>query len=151
MMLTIEPESPRQEEVAALLAASDAYSQALYPPESNHLVDVAALDAPNVRFLVARQDGVAMGCAAVVLGAAGYAEMKRMFVDVRARGTGIGAALLQALEDAARLEGVRVLQLETGNVSHPALALYRRHFYVERGPFGSYREDPLSVFMEKRL
>ncbi len=150
-MLTIDQESPRQEEVAVLLAASDAYSQALYPPESNHLVDVAALEGPNVRFLVARLGGRTVGCAAVVLGGGGHGEIKRMFVDERARGSGVGAALLNALEDIARKEGVRVLQLETGNVSHPALALYRRHFYVERGPFGSYREDPLSVFMEKRI
>ncbi len=150
-MLTIDQESPRQDEVARLLAASDAYSQALYPPESNHLVDVTTLEGDNVRFLVARLHGSAVGCAAVVLGEAGLGEMKRMFVDDRARGTGVGAALLNALEDVARQEGVRVLQLETGNVSHPALALYRRHFYVERGPFGAYKEDPLSVFMEKRL
>ncbi|HEV8436640.1 MAG TPA: GNAT family N-acetyltransferase, partial [Methylomirabilota bacterium] len=32
-----------------------------------------------------------------------------------------------------------------------ALGLYRAAGYVERGPFGDYRPDPLSVFMEKRL
>ena len=150
-MLTIEPESPRQDDVVTLLDQSDAYAQALYAPESNHLVSIDALAAPNVRFLVARTDGRAIGCAALVLGEAGYGEIKRMFVDESARSTGIGAALLQALEDTARKEGVRVLQLETGNVSHPALALYRRHFYAERGPFGSYKPDPYSVFMEKRI
>ena len=42
-MLEIKPEPPRQPEVEALLAASDAFSMALYPPESNHLVDVGTL------------------------------------------------------------------------------------------------------------
>ncbi len=32
-----------------------------------------------------------------------------------------------------------------------AMQLYRRNVYVEIGPFGDYREDPLSVFMEKRV
>ena len=30
-----------------------------------------------------------------------------------------------------------------------ALALYRRHGYTERGPFGTYQPDPLSTFFEK--
>jgi len=32
-----------------------------------------------------------------------------------------------------------------------ALALYAAAGYERRGPFGAYRDDPLSVFMEKRL
>jgi hypothetical protein len=32
-----------------------------------------------------------------------------------------------------------------------ALGLYRALGYVERRPFGDYKSDPLSVFMEKAL
>jgi putative acetyltransferase len=32
-----------------------------------------------------------------------------------------------------------------------ALGFYARHGYERRGPFGGYRDDPLSVFMAKRL
>jgi putative acetyltransferase len=46
---------------------------------------------------------------------------------------------------------VRVVRLETGVRQPAALALYRSHGYVERGPFGSYAADPLSTFFEKRL
>jgi putative acetyltransferase len=41
--------------------------------------------------------------------------------------------------------------LETGVKQPEAFALYRAHGYVERGPFGDYRPDPLCGFMEKRL
>ena len=58
---------------------------------------------------------------------------------------------MQALEDAAGTAGVTRLQLETGVANHDALTLYRRNGYRERGPFGSYAADPLSVFMEKAL
>jgi putative acetyltransferase len=44
-----------------------------------------------------------------------------------------------------------VLRLETGDDLYPAHRLYRRHGFVERGPFGDYAEGPHSVFMEKRL
>jgi putative acetyltransferase len=149
--LTIAPEAPFQDDVLALLAQSDAFSAALYPPESNHAIDAQALAQPAVRFFVARIDGAAVGCAGLVLGSAGEAELKRMFVAESIRGRGVGFRLLAAVETAAWREGVRVLRLETGAASAGALALYRRAGYRERGPFGGYVSDPLSVFMEREL
>ena len=37
------------------------------------------------------------------------------------------------------------------HIIHAAQALYRRHGFATRGPFGDYPEHPHSVFMEKRL
>jgi putative acetyltransferase len=147
----IAAETADQPDVHALLGQSDAYMAALYPAESNHLVDVATLTAPNARFLVARRGGKVIGCGAVVLGAGGEAEVKRMFVVPEARGLKLGSRILDALEAVARAEGVRMLRLETGVSQPEALGLYHRHGYVERGPFGSYKPDPLSRFFEKRI
>ena len=105
--------------------------------------------SPNVRFLVARRDGIAVGCGALILGVDGEAELKRMFVAPEARGQKIGARMLEALEASAKAEGVRVIRLETGVRQPESLALYRRHGYTERGPFGTYQRDPLSTFFEK--
>ena len=150
-MITVARESPRQDEVVALIRQADALMQSLYPAESNHLVDVESLAAFNVHFLVARERGRALGCGAFVLGEKGQAEMKRVFVDPTARGKGVARALMAALErDAANL-GVTLMQLETGIKQSEAIALYRRFGYAERGPFGNYKSDPLSLFMEKRL
>jgi putative acetyltransferase len=148
--VTIAEESPRQNEVAALLRESDAFSAALYPPASIHMIFADELAEPNVRFLVARTDGRAVGCAALVLGQGGQAEIKRMFVSDSARGTGVGRALMDALEAIGAREGVRLIQLETGTKNLDALSLYRRFGYRQRGPFGDYPiDDPLSVYMEK--
>jgi putative acetyltransferase len=147
--VSIAPEPADQPEVHALLRQSDAYHAALYPAESNHLVDVETLSEPNVRFLVARRDGIAAGCGALILGVDGEAELKRMFVAPEARGKKIGARMLEALEASAKAEGVRVVRLETGVRQPESLALYRRHGYTERGPFGTYQRDPLSTFFEK--
>ena len=102
-----------------------------------------------MRFLVARRGGVAVGCGALVLGTDGEAELKRMFVAPEARGLKIGSRILDALEAAAKAEGVRVLRLETGVRQPESLALYRRHGYTERGPFGTYQPDPLSTFFRE--
>jgi putative acetyltransferase len=148
----VAPASPREPEALALLRQSDAYFAALYPAESNHLLGADELDRPGVRFLLARRHGRALGCGALVLGPAdGEGELKRLFVVPEARGHGVGREILAALETTARQAGVPTLRLETGVAQPESLGLYRRHGYVERGPFGGYGPDPLSVFMEKRL
>lgn len=150
-MLSIARESPRQDDVIALIRQSDALMQSLYPAESNHLIEIEQLAAAHVYVLVARDGGRARGCGAFVLGADGRAEMKRVFVDPAARGKGVARAIMEALEREASRLGVTLMQLETGIKQPEAIALYRKLGYADRGPFGSYRPDPLSLFMEKRL
>lgn len=144
-------ESPRQQDVVRLIEALDGYQVALYPAESNHLVPLDGLAAPDVRFFVARRDGEALGCGALRIDPAGYGEVKRMFVVPSARGLALGRRLLECIEAAARREGLTCLRLETGIHQPEALGLYRAVGFVERGPFGDYGPDPLSVFMEKPI
>ena len=91
-----------------------------------------------------------MGCGAVVLSAQ-YGEVKRMFVKPKDRRHGVGNALLRFLEQEAVRRGCTLLRLETGVKQPAAIALYERSGFTRRGPFGSYPNDPLCVFMEKRL
>ena len=150
-MIEISIENPDQAEVHALLAASDAYMASLYPAESNHMVDVNTLTQPHVTFLVARAEGRAVGCGAVVKSGEEWAEIKRMFVSPAARGRKVGRRLLERLEGVARQSGIAALRLETGIKQPEALALYRSAGFREIEPFGEYRPDPLSLFMEKTL
>ncbi len=55
--VTVEAETPDQPDVLAFLAASEAYSARLYPPESNHMLPLEALMHPAIRFFVARRGG----------------------------------------------------------------------------------------------
>jgi putative acetyltransferase len=146
----IRIENPDQPEIRDLLAASDAYHAALYPVESNHLVDIQSLQRSDTIFLVARVDGAVRGIGAV-LRQPGYAEIKRMFVDPKARGLKLGSRLLAALETDARAVGLTCLRLETGIKQPEAVALYRSAGFYEIAPFGSYKPDPNSLFMEKTL
>jgi putative acetyltransferase len=150
-MITLALENPDQTAVLALLAASDVYMAALYPAESNHLLDVTALQKSNVSFVVARLDGEVVGCGAVVRSPEHWAEVKRMFVSPAARGRKLGRLLLEKLATVAQAGGATVLRLETGIKQPEALGLYRSMGFVEIEPFGDYVPDPLSLFMEKRL
>ena len=149
--ITLGIESPRQADVLRLIEALDAYQSGLYPPESNHFVDVEGLAAPGVRFFVVRRDGQALGCAGRRIDPTGWGELKRRFVAPEARGLKLGRRLLDRIEEEARREGLGSVRLETGIYQPEALGLYRSAGYAEREAFGDYVPDPLSVFMEKRL
>lgn len=68
-------ESADQPEVVALIEALDAYQMPMYPLESHHGVDIAALAAPNVLFAVARDE---QGAAAVLSGACSTSLKRRL-------------------------------------------------------------------------
>ncbi|WP_298830094.1 GNAT family N-acetyltransferase [uncultured Piscinibacter sp.] len=157
-VFTLRAESPDQAEVRALLAELDVYLGGLYAPEHNHILDVEALLAPEVSFLVARHAGRAVGCGAArrMPGEAAtqghpYGEIKRMYVRPACRGQRLGEQLLAELEDGLKRRGLELALLETGDAQPEALRLYERCGYVRRAPFGGYEDNGTSLFYEKRL
>lgn len=146
--LLITPTDPTSPAARALIAASDAYQQALYPPESLHLLPPESL--LDSYFLGAFRDDELLGCGGYVH-KGDYGELKRMYVRPETRGLGIGRRILEALEVHACGVGLTILRLETGVSQPEALALYERAGYCRCEAYGDYQPDPLSVFMEKRF
>ena len=156
--LVIRRESPDQPEVVALLDALDRYLATLYPPEANYILGVQELMAPEVSFFVARQAGRVVGTGAArrmpaesATGGQAYGEVKRMYVDPALRGRRLGVQLLRAIEDDLRDSGQALALLETGSDQAEAVRLYQRAGYSQRGPFGGYPDNGLSVFYGKSL
>jgi putative acetyltransferase len=137
----------------SLLAQSDTYMTALYPAASNHLESIEALSQPGVYFIGAYEGDDLAGCGAVKFmhDDSDYGEIKRVFVPAMYRGKGYSKLIMKELEVQLTQAGIATVRLETGIHQPAALALYRGLGYRERGPFGNYRPDPLSVFMEKLL
>jgi len=151
--VTIEHLDPDSAEAQVLIAASDAFYDGLYPPESTHLEATTDLKKEHVIFMGCRiaDQLVASGGAKLMQDDGEYAEIKRVFVLENFRGRGLSRIIMQALEGELGNRGVTLFRLETGIRQPEALGLYRKLGYHERGPFGAYRTDPLSVFMEKRV
>jgi putative acetyltransferase len=151
--MNIAPLNPDAPAARALIGRLDAYQEGLYPAASNHLDSIESLQLPNVLFLGAYHGAELVGCGAVkVLEDDGrYGEIKRMFVLEAYRGQGVSKRLMRALEAHLVAAGIATARLETGIRQPEAIALYRGLGYVERGPYGAYTEDPLSLFMEKNL
>lgn len=150
-MLTVGEETPHQAAVADLLRQSDAVAARLYPGVLRRALNPDTLDARGIRLFVARWEDAAVGCCVLLDQEPGIAELKRMIVDERFRGRGVGAALLHGAEAAARAAGIRTLRMEVSIRNTDGQALYRRAGYRDRGPFGTYRPSPISLFLEKTL
>jgi putative acetyltransferase len=150
VIVEIRRADPRAAAFRTFLQASDDYAAALYPAESNHMLDIETLLKPKMRFFGLFMGGDAKGCGGY-WAHDGYAEVKRVWIDPSARGLGLARKLMAHIEDEIRRERFTLARLETGISQPEALGLYHALGYARCGPFGDYRPDPLSVFMEKRL
>lgn len=107
------------------------------------------LTPPHGTLLVARHGEVVAGCVGVRMLDARTAELKQMFVRAARRGRGGAGVLLTAAERVAAQLGAERIRLDTRRDLVEAVALYRRHGFVEIDP---YHEDPYAeIFFEKRL
>ncbi|MBW8704080.1 putative N-acetyltransferase YjcF [Streptomyces sp. MBT84] len=97
-------------------------------------------DADAVHVLAVRDDGMPLGTGRLLFGEAAAAKnggdpsvgsLGRLAVTREARGLGVGAALVRAIEDAARARGLTAVDL---HAQTHALGFYERLGYEAYGP-----------------
>jgi GNAT superfamily N-acetyltransferase len=119
-------------------------------PESEPGPHPTAADI-TVFFVAYTDEGEPVGCGALRQIDDDHAEIKRMFVQPAARGSGAATAILQRLEEFAREKHWSRLVLETGNRQPDAIRFYEREGYTSIPKFGYYVDSPYSLCYEKKL
>ena len=149
----IAPEPFESPDVQELAGAQQAASRALYGGEADigPVREGWMFEPPDGLFLVAREDGRAVACGGICRFDETRAELKRMYVVPEARGRGLGRAILDALEEAARGFGYVGVVLETGELHHEALGLYASAGYEPIPCYGAYAGRAISRCFEKGL
>ncbi|MER7562707.1 GNAT family N-acetyltransferase [Streptomyces sp. NPDC048523] len=103
-------------------------------------IEYDAYDAVAVHVLAVREDGVPLGTGRLLFGEAAAGKtggdasvgsLGRLAVTREARGLGVGAALVRAVEEAARARGLAAVDL---HAQTHALGFYERLGYVAYGP-----------------
>ncbi|MGW6910642.1 GNAT family N-acetyltransferase [Streptomyces sp. NPDC054940] len=103
-------------------------------------IEYDAYDATAVHVLAIREDGVPLGTGRLLYGEAASVKVDgdpsvgslgRLAVTQAARGLGVGAALVRAIEEAARARGLAAVDL---HAQTHALGFYERLGYVAYGP-----------------
>ena len=146
--MRIEPADASSDEAQGLLAEYFAELERTFPDgfdptAGSATADPAEMTPPRGAFLVIRSDdGTAVGCGGVKLLDARTAEIKRMWLHPSTRGRGLGALLLDALEDAARGLGAIEGVLDTNATLDAALALYRLHGWRD---VPAYNDNPYAT------
>ena len=79
-------------------------------------------------------DGVPLGTCAMQFESPGVYQLAKMAVDPSARGRGYGDLLMLAAIEWARARGASRVELLSNTTLAPAIALYRKHGFVEE-PF----------------
>jgi putative acetyltransferase len=123
------------------------------PPESVHALDIEALRNPDITFWSVWQGEELAGCGALKELDPLHGEIKSMRTASLYLRKGIAARLLAHIIEEAQRRSYRRLSLETGSMDAfaPAHSLYERFGFRQCGPFGTYIEDPNSVFMTREL
>jgi GNAT superfamily N-acetyltransferase len=93
MSITIERAVEASPEVYDLIGELNDVLGAAYESHQRHGLSIVQLFEPNVRFFLARLDGLAVGCGGVAV-FDDYAEVKRMYTRPATRGRGVAKALL---------------------------------------------------------
>jgi GNAT superfamily N-acetyltransferase len=101
--------------------------------------------------VVARMDGVSVGCGCFKQFEKDTIEIKRMFVKTEHRGNGIATKILNELERWAVELGYSRSILETGIQQVEAIHLYKKRGYKQIGNFGQYASIETSVCFAKNL
>jgi putative acetyltransferase len=124
-------------------------ARAATAPGSAHALDLAALRGADIEVWAIHDGRDLLGVGALQRLSDEHGEVKSMHTVTGARRRGVGSAMLTHIIVAARMHGMTRLSLETGSWDYflPARALYQRHGFIERGPFGKYVADVNSVFL----
>jgi ribosomal protein S18 acetylase RimI-like enzyme len=119
------------------------------PYEEAHLVRDAEVRGRAGTFVIALNEGRAVGCAALRTLRPGVGEVRHMWVHPSARGRGLGRRLLAELEREALARDLHTLRLGTNRELTEAIGLYRGAGYQEVPRYNG-RTD-YSHFFAKRL
>jgi GNAT superfamily N-acetyltransferase len=108
---------------------------------------------PEGALLVAENDGRVIGCVGLKGLDQGRCEMKRLFVDTAAHGTGAGQALARAIIGRAKLLGYSRMMLDTGPKQVEAQGLYRKLGFLDCAAYYEMSPELMDwlVFMELDL
>jgi putative acetyltransferase len=151
--MRIEIDDLTRPQVLALLNEHLTNMYELSPPESVHALDVSKLRGSDITFWTVWEDGDLLGCGALKELSPKHGEVKSMRTPQKMRRRGAGRAVLTHIVGVARERAYQLLSLETGSAEAflPAQKLYESFGFTYCGPFGDYKDDPNSVFMQLRL
>ena len=123
------------------------------PAGSTHVLDIAGLKDPSIKFWSLWENNELVGCGALKFLEKHHGEFKSIRVADKFRNKGAGEKIIYHLiEEAKKLEILK-LSIETGagDFFLPARKLFAKFGFKSCIPFAHYKEDPNSCYFTKNL
>ncbi|HUS27673.1 MAG TPA: GNAT family N-acetyltransferase [Kofleriaceae bacterium] len=151
--MQIKPGDLTDERVVDLLREHLAGMHASSPPGSVYALDLSGLQHPSIAFFTVWDGDDLLGCGALKHVDAQTGEIKSMRTTARHLRRGAGAFMLKHLLSLARSRGYTRVCLETGSgpAFEAALAMYRKHGFVDGPAFGDYVATEFNQFLHLDL
>ena len=140
-------------EVYELLIKHFVELRAASPKGSAHVLDIAGLKVPSIKFWSLWQNDDLMGCGALKFLDKEHGEFKSIRIHDNFREKGNGINVINHLINEAEILKIKRLSIETGagNFFKPARKLFKQCNFETCRPFAHYKEDINSVYLTKLL
>ena len=137
-------------EVHELLIRHFIELRSVSPEGSTHVLDIAGLKDPHIKFWSLWEGNDLMGCGALKFLDNVHGEFKSIRVNDKFKGKGCGLKVTSHLINEAKKLNIKRLSLETGagDFFLPARRLFLTCNFRVCGPFSHYVDDVNSVYMD---
>ena len=127
--------------------------RAASPEGSAHVLDIAGLKVPSIKFWSLWENDQLMGCGALKFLDKGHGEFKSIRVHDNFRGKRNGIKVINHLINEAKKLKINKLSIETGAGEFflPARKLFDNCGFKPCLPFAHYKEDVNSLYLTKLL
>ena len=148
MLISVEGNFDNNE-VHKLLVKHFIELRSVSPEGSAHVLDIAGLKDPSIKFWSLWEEDELMGIGALKFLDKEHGEFKSIRVNDKFRNKGFGLKVINHLIEEAKKLGIKKLSLETGagKFFTPARGLFIKCGFKVCGPFSHYQEDVNSVYM----
>jgi putative acetyltransferase len=136
-------------EVNVMLVKHFTELKSVSPEGSAHVLDIAGLKDPTIKFWSLWENNQLMGCGALKFLDKEHGEFKSIRVNDKFRKKGNGIKVINHLIDEAKKLQIKKLSLETGAGAffNPARRLFNKCGFKICEPFSHYKDDINSVYM----
>ena len=140
-------------EVRELLNKHFIELRAASPKGSAHVLDVAGLKVPSIKFWSLWENKKLLGCGALKFLDNFHGEFKSIRVHDNFRNKGNGIKVIDHLIVKAKILNIKRISIETGasNFFIPARKLFKKCNFEPCEPFAHYKEDLNSIYLTKLI
>ena len=140
-------------EVNQLLTKHFIELRAASPEGSAHVLDIAGLKVPSIKFWSLWENNKLMGCGALKFLNDNHGEFKSIRVHDKFRNKGYGIEIIKHLINEAKKLNIERISIETGagDFFKPARKLFQKCDFELCEPFAHYKDDINSLYFTKLI